>query len=696
MTPVADVSTNATTAREVFERHEDVFQRGHEDYMVDARKLDDMYLGAGHQWNKEDRAAVEASGRPCYEVDITKPAVNAAVGYQIANRVDISFVPRGGQADEFNAKLLSKVVRQVLDNNRWRNKETNVFLDGLIQRRGYYDIRMNYDNSDLGEISMRSPDPMDCIPDPDASSANPDDWADFLETRWLTAAEIEWNYGKAAMEEVVARSSIYCDELQWGEEYGRQRSGFNERLVSAYSLNRGYKNQAGPWRRYRIIERQVNEYAKVLTALYPGGDLKVVEGMDQDSIGNLVNAGVPVMKRRMRRVRFQVVAPETTLFNEISPYDHMSIVPFFPFFRRGRTVGMVDSLKSTQEMLNKFVSQFAHIVNTSANSGWQGESNQLDNMTDEDLVSEGGKTGLVLLRKPGTPEFTKIVPNQIPTGIDRMIQLSHQHASMVSGMDETLMGGNAPKDLSGVAIQSLQYNSQQKLALPLDNLSLTRQMVAERVGKMVQKFYGAERIMRIAEEDPFGVKRYIPVVLNERLPDGTINNDLTIGTYDLVLSEQPGQVTFDNSQFEQMKSMKEMGLNIPDHRILKASNLVDKSEIAEEMAANAGQPDPVQEAETKLKLAQANKADADATNKRIEGMFAGVKTAREIVITPQTAALADSLLRSAGFVDQDAAPIMPAAPAAVPGEIVPGPENSNPLTPTNPGVGLDTGLGSTT
>ena len=180
------------------------------------------------------------------------------------------------------------------------------------------------------------------------------------------------------------------------------------------------------------------------------------------------------------------------------------------------------------------------------------------------------------------------------------------------------------------------------------------------------------------------------------MPDGTINNDLTIGTYDLVMSEQPGQVTFDNSQFEQMKSMKEMGLNIPDHRILKASNLVDKSEIAEEMAANAGQPDPVQEAETALKRAQANKADADAVNKRIEGMFSGVKTAREIVVTPQTAALADKLLRSAGFVDQDAAPIMPAAPAAIPGEIVPGPENSNPLTPTNPDVGLDAGLGSTT
>ncbi len=697
MTPAADTSKNTMTAREVFERHEEVFQRGHEEYMRDARRLEDMYLAGGRQWRTEDRAILESMGKPCYEIDITKPAVNAAAGYQIANRVDISFVPRGGQADEVNAKLMSKVVRQVMDHARWRQKETLQFLDGLIQRRGFMDIRMNYDQSELGDIVFRNIDPMDALPDPDARSMDPDDWCDFMETRWLTEAELEWNYGHDAAREVVERFGYYCDnDLNFGEEHGISRAGFSDRLISAYAMNKAYRNEKGPWRRYRVIVRQSNEYSKVLTAVFPGGDLRVVEGMDREQLASLIDSGIPVLKRRMRRVREQLVAPEVTIYDTISPYDHITVVPYFPFFRRGRSTGMVDSLESPQEMLNKFVSQFAHIVNTSANSGWQGESNQLDNMSDDDLVEKGGETGLVLLRKPGTPPLEKIVPNQIPTGIDRMIELSHLHAKMVSGMDDTLMG-NTPKDLSGVAIQSLQFASQQKLSLPLDNLSYTRHMSATRTCELVQKFYGAERIMRITEEDPFGVRRFVPVVLNERMPDGTILNDLTIGKYDLVMSEQPGQVTFDNSQFEQMKSMKELGINIPDHRILRASNLAEKSEIAEEMAAMAGQPDPVQDAEVKLKNAQAEKALADATNKRIEGMFSGVKTAREIVLTPQTAALADQLLRSAGFEDKDAAPIVPEAPPALPGEqVAAGPENSHPLTPTNPAVGLDTGLGATT
>lgn len=696
MTPLADASTNMMTAREIFERHEEVFERGHEDYMREARELEDMYLGGGRQWRPEDRAILEAEGRPCWEVDITKPAVNAAAGYQIANRVDISFVPRGGAADEFNAKLQSKVVRQILDNNRWRQKETQVFLDGLIQRRGYFDIRMNYDDSPLGEVKIRVPDPLDCLPDPDANSLDPDDWSDYMETRWLNAAQLEWNYGEDAAKEIVARGDSLCEHLNHGEEHGILRAGFNERLVAAYSLNRAFRNERGPTRRYRVIERQVNEYQLALTAVFPGGDERVVEGMDREYIAQLIEQGIPVIKRRKRRVRFQVAAPDVAVFNEIAPFSHFTVVPYFPFFRRGRSTGMLDSLKSTQEMLNKFVSQFAHIVNTSANSGWQGESGQLDNMSDQDLVNNGGKTGLVLLRRPGTPKLEKITPNQIPTGIDRMIELSHLHAKMVSGMDDTLLG-NTPADLSGVAIQSLQFASQQKLALPLDNLSWTRQMVAVRTQELTQRFYGAERIMRIAEEDMYGVTRYIPTVLNQRMPDGTIVNDLTMGTYDLVMSEQPGQVTFDNSQFQQLKDMREMGINVPEHRIIRASNLADKSEIAEEMAKAAGQVDPVVEAETRLKNAQAEKAEAAATNSRVEGMFSAVKTAREIVLTPQTASLADVLLRSAGFKDQDAAPLLPSAPAAIPGEMAaPGPENSNPLTPTNPDVGLDTGLGSTT
>lgn len=696
----ADRNRDNELAQELCGRFEEVYiHRGHVQYMAHSMRLEDYYLAGGRQWKQEDRDEMEngANPRPAFEVDVVKPAVNAIIGYQIANRVDTSFVPRGGEADEKSAKLMSKVVRQVLDNAKWRQRETDACLDGLIQQRGYIDVRMCYQNNDMGNVALRVIDPLDGIPDPDATSYDPDDWADWHEARWMTASQIEGEYGKDVANEIKAKSKEARSDAPLGDEQGIQRQGFAGRpnMMSTYGY--GYYGEDGPWRRFRLVHRQSNEFVNTLVARWPTGDIMPVEGRPPEYIAWLLEQGIPVFKRRMRRVRMQVIAPDVLIRDEASPYNHITAVPFFPYFRRGRTVGVIDSMTSVQDMLNKFVSQFAHIVNTTANSGWQGEANSLVNMTDDELAENGGATGLLLLRESGKPALEKIQPNQIPTGVDRMIEFAYKNAQIVSGVDENMLG--TQKDLSGVAVQSLQYAAQQKLAIMLDNLSRTRRMVVERSLEMVQKFMGAERVMRIAEDDAYGVTRHVPYALNERQPDGQILNDLTIGDYDLVLSEQPAQVTFDNSQFEQMKAMRgEMGIPIPDARVIRSSNLIDKSEIADEMQQKSQQADPVAEAEAVLKRAQARKAEAEAVNKAIEAQFSAVKTAREIVMTPQVAQIADQLLLSGGYKDADAAPIIPNAPEQAPTDLAnfDSPENSHPLQPANPDVGLDVGLDATT
>lgn len=702
---MTDRNRDAELAQEICGRFEEIYlHRGHVNWMAHAMRLEDYYLAGGKQWTTEDRATMEdeSNPRPCREVDVVKPAVNAIVGYQIANRVDLSFVPRGGEADEKTAKLVSKVVRQVLDNAHWRSCETDACLDGLIQQRGYIDVRMDYERNDLGEIALRVVDPLDGIPDPDATSYDPDDWLDWHEARWLTLDQIEAEYGEAAANEVKAKSAETSTSYPLGAEQGVPRQGFGERSHLMNSYGYGFYGE-GAWRRYRIVHRQVNEFSKVLVARWPTGDIRPVESASREHLAWLIEQGIPVFKKRMRRVRMQVVAPNVLLHDEPSPYNHITAVPFFPYFRRGRTVGAVDALTSVQDVLNKFVSQFEHIVNTTANSGWQGEENSLANMDDDQLPEEGGKSGLLLLRKKGAPKFEKITPNPIPQGVSQMIEFAYKNAQIVSGVDENMLG--LQRDLSGVAVQSLQYAAQQKLAILLDNLSRTRRMVVERVLENVQQYMGAERVLRIAEDDAYGVKRHIPYVLNERMDDGSVLNDLTVGTYDLVLSEQPAQVTFDNSQFEQMKALrKDMNIPIPDARVVRSSNLIDKSEIAEELEKQAGQANPLAEAEAALKRAQAKHAEAQAVNKAIEAQFSAIKTAAQIVMMPQTAALADALLRSGGYQDQDAAPIVPelspeqVASAEADFQAPDGAdhENSNPLTPPNPDVGLDVGMTSTT
>ncbi len=690
---MTDTNTNRDKAREVFWRLDELYQRGHENYMVKAGRLDEYYRGGGLQWTAGDRFEVENDGRPAHEVNVCMQAVNAAVGYQIQNRVDMAYLPKGGRADEKQAKVLSKVVKHALDNTDYRYQETDAFMDGLIQQRGYFDLRMDYEDNDEGEPKLITYDPRDVIPDPDAKGYDPDTWHDVTVTRWLTAGEIEQSYGADAARHVQAHSHLYVDR-DWGDELGIRRTGFGD-IPPSYTMNRGWYGQEGPWRRYRIVDRQSHEYQQTLTARWPTGDLRIIEGLDREHIGWLIDHGVFVTKRRMRRVRWEVCAPETCFYDQISPYEHFTVIPYFPYFRRGQTVGMLDNAVNVQDIINKFVSQYAHIVNSSANGGWQGEAGALDNMTDEEFAARGSETGLVLLRKPGTQPFQKIEPNSPPQGIENMIAFAERNMQAVTAVNESAMGqGNA--DMSGVAIQARQFAAQQALGIALDNLGRTRKMLAKRTAKLVQRFMGAPRIIRITEQDEYGIEHRVPMQLNMPQEDGTILNDMTLGEYDVEVTEQPYAVTFDNGQLEQMeKIVTKMGVPIPHHFILKASTLADKSEIADALREADGKADPVAEAEAELKRAQARLANNTAVTKAIEAQFSALRTAEIIATIPQTAEIADALLRAGGFQDQDAAPIVPQAGPGLLPEPEQIEESTNPLTPGNPEAGITAGMSAT-
>lgn len=689
---MADTNNNRDKARDVFWRYHEVRMRGHDDYMRHARRMEDYYLGGGRQWRPEDRQVLESEGRPCHEVNTILQSVNGTAGYQIANRVDVSYLPKGGQASEETATLLSKVSKHAFDNTRYRYVETDAFMDGLIQQRGYIDLRMDYQDSVLGELKAIALDPLDCLPDPDAKSYDPDDWSDFRMTRWLTARDIEGLYGKDAADEVVAKSLSYADQDNFGTELV-SRAGFAD-MPPSYCMGQGWYQATPEHRRYRIIDQQTNVFQPTLTAVWPTGDMRVVEGLARDKLAWLIDQGVAIVKRRMRRVQWDVCAPDVCLVSRISPYDHITVVPFFPYFRRGRTIGMVDNMVSPQDMLNKFISQYAVVVNGSANGGWQGESGVLTNMTDEQFTQDGAKSNIVLLRKQNSQPFQKIQPNPIPTGLDKMIEFAHRNLQTTSGYDEHLAGATQG-DLSGRAIQSLQFASQQKIAVVLDNLSKTRHLVHSRGLELIQKFMGNERLIRITETDNYGIEKHVPLALNQIQADGTVLNDLTIGEYAVAIAEKPATVTFDNSDFEQMDTMRsKMKIPIPDAMVVRASTLENKSEVAAALKeqANNANDNPESDAKVALLGAQQRLADANAVAKSIEAQYSAIQTATAIVVTPQAAHLADMLLKSGGYVDHDAAPIVPDAPAGVTVPAQQTPENTHPLLPPNPDVGLTHGM----
>ena len=655
MTALAQSGDQA--ARENWSRYLYGKTRGHLEYMAQAKKCEGMYVGGGEQWSNEDKAILERQRRPFYEFNEVMPSINSALGYQIHNRMDIAFKPRGGAGDLVKATTISKVVMQVCDQAKMRWKETQVFGDGLIQQRGYWDLRMDFGKNIRGEIALGTLDPLDVVPDPDAKSYDPDDWADVIVTRWLTLDQIEELYGRVARDKVENDKGDTGDFGDMDDETRRNKFGG----VLGMGSYDGYLSLDDNTRRYRIIDRQKHVFENTACIVSPEGDVQAEALLSPEQIADALTKGAMKAKRMKRRIKWVVSTWCHTLFDEYSPYEHFSIIPYFAYFRRGKTRGMVDNAIGPQEALNKAVSQNVHIVNSAANSGWIVEENSLTNMDTDELEEVGAMTGLVLEHKHGSTEPKKITPNPVPQGIDRLIDRATKALKDVTVPDA--MRGNEGTAISGIAKQADQFASQQQLAVPLDNLAYTRQLLATRMLKLVQRYFDSHRIYRITETDPATGKEVENVLeINKFDPmTGDYLNDITIGEYDVVITEQPMQVTFENSQFQQALEMRKEGVRIPDAIVVRYSNLSDKEKILEQMASADQPADPLMEAKAKLLEAQARKTDADATKTGVTSQFSAVQTAEVIAAVPSTAGLADALLRSAGYVDHDASPIVPQA-----------------------------------
>ncbi len=584
-----------TISSHQWDRYVRARDNGHVDYIDLAKKCDAFYQG--EQWDSADITALDAEGRPALTINTILPTVNTVLGEQASRRADIRFKPRRG-TDQETADTLTKLFMQIADNNKLDWIEQQVFSDGLIMDgRGYFDVRIDFSDNMQGEVRITAKDPLDIILDPDAKEYDPKTWNEVFETKWMTLDEIEELYGKKQADKL-----LFIAEN--GQSFGRDSVEYYETRYGDTDDSDNYigTTTAGPDDEYRsikalrVIERQYKKLTKVDCFLDPqNGDMRPVPEMWSDAKTKKFakRYGLEIYSKMKKRVRWTVTCDKVVLFDDWSPYDEFTIVPFFAYFRRGRPFGMVRNLLSPQEQLNKVTSQELHIVNTTANSGWLVESGSLSSMQVEDLEEHGAETGLVLEYNRGSTPPGKIPPNQIPTGLDRISQKAAANIKDISGINDSMLGTDSA-EVSGVAIQAKQNRGIIMIQVPLDNLKKTRLYLAEKVLNLVQDFYTEERVVMITnEEDP--MKPNEPMVINQELASNEIINDITIGEYDIVVNTAPARDSFDEVQFAEALNLRTVGVAIPDDAIVEYSHLNRKEELAKRIRQLTGQEPPTPE-----------------------------------------------------------------------------------------------------
>ena len=106
----------------------------------------------GRQWSAADLAKLEAEGRPALVINKILPLFRLVVGYFANNRTDIKYLPgNDGSGTADIARVLSHVSKHISELNQLPYSQAEVFMDGIVTGRAYWDIRLDFRRNLLGK-----------------------------------------------------------------------------------------------------------------------------------------------------------------------------------------------------------------------------------------------------------------------------------------------------------------------------------------------------------------------------------------------------------------------------------------------------------------------------------------------------------------------------------------------------------------
>lgn len=569
----------------------------------------------GRQWTQEQLAKLRAAGRPAMTFNKTAPLVRLVLGYHINNRVDTTYIPGDdGLGTEQVGKALTQVRKQVSRNNEEPYVDCEVFLDGILGGRGFYDIRQSYEDNDLGETRIKASDPFSTYIDPDADSYDSQDWGYVVDSKMLSIDEIEASYGPQAGEFVMpwTRGETPLSPIAMvpmnGEVspvrgFGNHDSGdLSDWWDNFYGLMGDFYD---PYRKtVRVLDFQywVSRQARVFIDLETGDKKTIPDDWSDEKIRKVLyfaqQIGNPltVEWRRVKEVRWTTLAGDVTLYDKWSKYDHLTKVGYFPYFRRGQTRGMVEDLLDPQREVNKRRSAEIEIVGKSGNTGWKYHESSLSEPNKELLKRLGAMPGYNMEWK-GDHEPKRIEPGVPPIAMEKLENKSADDLKIISSINESATG-ELDRVQSGRAVEARQRQTVIGVQIYLTNFSRSKGLVGKRVLSQIQSNYTEQRIFRIMGE---GGKQTQIIINQETVDPATglksLLNDVTKGKYTTVIDERPLTATYANGQFEEMMLLlQKLGPALPiqlfGDLVLEQSTIANKEEwISRFREANGLGPD---------------------------------------------------------------------------------------------------------
>jgi hypothetical protein len=447
---------------------------------------EDFKFELGNQWDAEDVETLRKAGVKALTINKLKPIIKLLTGIERQSKSDYKAFPEGSE-DAITGEITTRLMKNIVKNSNLEIKFSDVFKNGAIGGMCFIEPYVDYSFDMVnGDMKFKKISPLDIYLDPHFKEY------DLSDSKFLI--KVTADLSKDDLIALFPSEKKKIDEISNGKiQIDNTTTGVMHFQGRDYpALGRGKEvdgKNADGLPTYDLIDYFYKEMDVRFFCVI--SDKGIIEEFEQESKADEFNSkfGGIIIKRNVPVIKHAQVCGDTELYNGVAwSYPKYRSFPIMPFFAELTTEdlndlsltiqGVVRGLKDLNLEYNKRRTQELRHLNSSANSGFEIEENQLSSEEEEKLKNFGSSPGIVIKRRPNSNPIGRITPMPLSQGHSQLASENAQDLKEASGVNPDLLASSSQSQ-SGRAILLKQRQGLAMIQEMLDNFANTKKMVGK-------------------------------------------------------------------------------------------------------------------------------------------------------------------------------------------------------------------------
>lgn len=455
------------------------------------------YLRAQH-WNESEVQQHELEGFRAYNIPLLATKINRVLAIQRTNRFDSKCYGREPE-DELGAEAKNYLIKYVLDYNKFKYTESDMYRDGLTKKYGVICTEPSYEENPEGEIIMHREDWRCFYWDTNAKEYGLED-ATFMGTvKWLPLDEVKMQFPDFEMDNAEMAHSYqdtygtladWCDPKK---QLIKVITHFEREIETVYLC----KNlQTGDFDRYdtkqQAQEAIQQKIEQTLTSLAEQEEIEL----------SITESDFEVIPRRIKKWKKIVFSGKNLISEEDWAYSRPPYFRYACFEDDGEIWSLADLAKDPQKLFDRL----STMADKSTAKNIKGNNYEvvyphLHPMHQGDLdglmrgLASGGQ--VVAVTRQGA--FNAIDNrNNIQIEVGLMDKYQTYIEDILGG--RTFQGLETKGEQTATEVSVTENNAKQTTSLFLDNLARWKLSLTEYLIELIDDVFSKNRKVRVMGE----------------------------------------------------------------------------------------------------------------------------------------------------------------------------------------------------